>query len=215
MTKECNSVFIADDHTLVRNSVIQIIGDLDGFEVTGQAGDGLAAIAGIKNLQPDLAIVDMALPLANGLEVLVEAQRWSPDTAFVILTGMSSRGLLAEADSIGAAGIFLKSDDPGEIARELPRVLTDPPRRSASVMAILTSKSDGFELLTDREHQILQGIVAGRNNAKIADRLGISVNTVVNHRANLMRKLEVSSMAELLALAVAEGLVDGARHTTP
>jgi len=202
------TVFIADDHVLIRQALERGITDAPDLQLVGSAGDGLSAISGIKQTLPQVAILDIAMPNANGIEVFVESRRWSPKTAIIMLTGMLTRGILADVKHRKVDGIFLKSDDPSALIAAIPRVARGEHILSEAVQAIVGADDSPLKALTDRETQVLQAIANGMRNGQIAEHLGVSRNTVENHRANILRKLDVSTAAELLSVALKEGFLD-------
>ena len=203
-------VVIADDHAIVRQGVKSILASLSGFEVVGEAENGVELVALVKRHAPALVFADIAMPYAGGLEAVDEIRRWSPKSRLIILTGLTSRGLTAQAHAAPVDGIFLKSDPPEELAQAIPKILDGERVYSAAIEKILGETAPA-DMLTSRELQVLRGISKGETNPKIAERLGVSVNTVDKHRTNMMRKLKVHSAAELLAIAVRDGLLDQAR----
>ncbi|WP_298957718.1 response regulator transcription factor [uncultured Roseibium sp.] len=205
-------VVIADDHAIVRaglRSALETPGTVepDGIEVVAEASDGLQAIAALRQHRPTLLILDVQMPHAGGLEVLVEARRWSPETKVVVLTGVSSIGKIGELVASGVDGLFSKSEDHDELIRRLPNILRGHRHIAARFETMLEDASD-VPILSDRERQTLNLIVSGRSNKEIAETLGISAKTVDRHRTNLMKKLDVHSVAQLIAYALREGLID-------
>ncbi|WP_298814206.1 response regulator transcription factor [uncultured Roseibium sp.] len=203
---------IADDHAIVRaglRSALETPGTVepDGIEVVAEASDGLQAIAALRQHRPTLLILDVQMPHAGGLEVLVEARRWSPETKVVVLTGVSSIGKIGELVASGVDGLFSKSEDHDELIRRLPNILRGHRHIAARFETMLEDASD-VPILSDRERQTLNLIVSGRSNKEIAETLGISAKTVDRHRTNLMKKLDVHSVAQLIAYALREGLID-------
>lgn len=203
-------VIVADDHAIVRQGVKSILAGLPDLEVVGEAENGVELIALVKRHAPALIFADIAMPYAGGLEAVEEIRRWSPKSRLIIITGLTSRGLVAQARAAAVDGIFLKSDPPGELFGAIPKILNGERVYSAAIEKVLgeTAPSD---ILTGRELQVLLGISRGETNARIAERLGVSAYTVDKHRTNMMRKLNVHSAAELLALAIRDGLLDSAR----
>ncbi|QFT32588.1 Oxygen regulatory protein NreC [Labrenzia sp. THAF82] len=179
----------------------------DGIEVVAEASDGLQAIAALRQHRPTLLILDVQMPHAGGLEVLVEARRWSPETKVVVLTGVSAIGKIGELVASGVDGLFSKSEDHDELIRKLPNILRGH-RHIATRFETLLEDAPDVPILSDRERQTLNLIVSGRSNKEIADTLGISAKTVDRHRTNLMKKLDVHSVAQLIAYALREGLID-------
>lgn len=201
---------VADDHAIVRQGVKSILSGLPDIEVIGEAENGVELVTLVKRHAPALVFADIAMPYAGGLEAVDEIRRWSPNSKLVILTGLTSRGLAAQAKAAMVDGIFLKSDPPAELAGAISKILNGERVFSQSIEKILAETAPS-DILTARELQVLQAISRGETNAKIADRLGVSANTVDKHRTNMMRKLKVHSAAELLSLAVRDGLLDPAR----
>lgn len=203
---------IADDHAIVRaglRGALETPGTVvpEGIEVVAEASDGLQAIAALRQHRPSLLLLDVQMPLAGGLEVLVEARRWSPDTKVVILTGVSSAGKIGELVASGVDGLFSKSEDHVELIARLPNILSGQRHIAGRFEEMLRDAPDAPEL-SDRERQTLNLIVSGRSNREIGETLGISAKTVDRHRTNLMRKLDVHSVAQLIAYALREGLID-------
>lgn len=201
---------IADDHAIVRQGVKSILDRYPDLEVVAEATNGVELVALVKRHKPSLIFADIAMPYVSGLETVEEIRRWSPDSKLVILTGLTSRGLIAQAYAAPVNGIFLKSDPPEELFHAISSILNGKRINSSAVDAILVEAMPA-DALTTRERQVLLGISRGETNAKIAERLGLSANTVDKHRTNMMRKLNVHSAAELLAIAVRDGLLDSAK----
>ena len=204
MTK---TVIIADDHAIVRQGVAQVLAGIEGAEIIAEAENGLTAISAVKQNKPDLLVVDAAMPLAKGIEVLAEARRWSPDTKVVLLTGFTSAGILSQFLEAGVGGILLKSCAPEVMKAAFEIALNGGHYVSPAVQAILEETPNVSEL-TLREIEILSLLASGHQNQSIADRLGISRRTVEKHRGNLMLKLDVTTVAELMTYALREGLLD-------
>lgn len=205
---------IADDHAIVRAGLRGALEtpdmvEPDGIAVVAEASDGLQAIAALRQHKPHLLLLDVQMPLAGGLEVLLEARRWSPDTKVVILTGVMSVGKISELVSSGVDGLYSKGEDNTELYRHLPNILRGRRHIAASLVAMLEDAPDMPDL-TARERQTLNLIVSGQSNKEIAETLGISAKTVDRHRTSLMQKLDVHSVAQLIAYALREGLIDPA-----
>ena len=205
VSKPCR-VVIADDHAIVRNAVRPLLQALPGVEIVGEADNGLAAIALIKSLRPDLLVLDVSMPHAGGIAVLVEVRRWSPATRILVFTGNTNSATLGQLIANGAIGILLKSNTPEELALGFKKVVLGESYIAAEARTALETGS-ALAQLTQRESQILSLAVQGKSNVEIAALLHISHKTADNHRTNLMRKLQVHSIAELTALAAREGLL--------
>jgi DNA-binding NarL/FixJ family response regulator len=204
-------VVIADDHPLVRNALRAIYQDVPGVEIAGEAENGIEALALAKAVRPTVLSLDAGMPLARGMEVHGEVRRWSPQTRIIVVTGFTGVGTLADWVAAGVDGLFLKTCPPEEMRRGFELVLNGGAHVSKAVLDILKSAPEESGL-TQRERQILHLIAEGRSNAEIGERLAISAKTVDNHRTRLMAKLGVRSVAQLLALALKEGLLDHSRQ---
>ena len=179
----------------------------DGIAVVAEAANGLEAISLVRQHRPSLMLLDVQMPLAGGTEVLLEARRWSPDTKIVVLTGISALGKLSELVEIGVDGLFSKAVANDELYTALPKILRGS-RHIASEIKTLLEEQPKLSPLTDRERQTLNLIVSGRSNKEIAEVLGISAKTVDRHRTSLMQKLDVHSVAQLIAQALRNGMID-------
>lgn len=211
MTEARFHAVVADDHAIVRSGLraaLETPGLVEpaGITVVAEAGDGLTAISALRKHRPALLLLDVQMPMAGGLEVLIEARRWSPESRVVVLSGVTAIGKISELVSSGVDGLFSKGDDNEEMFRALPGILRGQ-RYISKVFRRMLEEAPTAPALSDREKQTLNLIVAGRSNKEIADILGISVKTVDRHRTNLMQKLDVHSVAQLIAYALREGLI--------
>jgi len=206
------TVVIADDHTVVRAGLIGVLTADGRFAIVAEASDGLEAIAAAKHHKPGILLVDIAMPVITGLEVVEEVRRWSPDTKIAVMTGLQNRNILKFAIASGADGLFLKGDDLAELPDHLVAISQGETRLSPSVQSAISEPSIHDDL-TRRERQIMFGLIHGGSTSELAARLGISINTINNHRNSLMQKLEVHSLAELMTLAVRDGLLESISHS--
>lgn len=209
-TKRANStktVIIADDHAIVRQGVVDIFSKIPNTKIVAEAENGLVAIALVKRFKPDLLVVDAAMPLAKGIEVLAECRRWSPDTRVVLLTGFTAASILSQWLGADVEGILLKSCIPDVMEEAFIIVLGGGRYVSPGAQAIL-SETPAMSDLTLRETEVLSLLASGHQNQTIAARLGISKRTVEKHRSSLMQKLDVTTVAELMSYALKEGLLD-------
>lgn len=208
------TVVLADDHQIVRDGLrtsLEKPGTVEpaGLRVLAEAENGFEAIAQTKKHHPNLLLLDVAMPLAGGAEVVVDIRRWSPETAIVVLTGMDAPGLIAGLLESGVEGMFSKGAPLDELFQKLPLILRGGRYISDHFMRVIETHHS-MQQLTDRERQTLNMIVAGKSNRDMADMLSISPKTVDKHRTSLMNKLGVHSVAQLLQLALKEGLIDPA-----
>ena len=209
------SVVLADDHQIVRAGLrtlleTQGITKEDGLRVVGEATNGWETIEAVKVFRPDLLLLDISMPLASGAEILADIKRWSPDTKIVILTAVTSAGLLATLVQSGIDGLFAKGSDNSILFEKLPLILRGGKYIDEPLLDLVAQSAPTAEL-TQRERQSLNMIVSGRTNKEIADLMGISPKTAEKHRASLMQKLGVNSIAELMAKALRDGLIEEQR----
>ncbi|HHO58897.1 MAG TPA: response regulator transcription factor [Thiotrichales bacterium] len=205
---------IADDHQIVRDGLkaaLQQPGlvELNGIAVVAEAENGFEALAEVKNHEPDVLILDISMPLAGGAEVVTDIKRWSPATRIVILTGIDAPGLICSLLETGIDGIFSKGASLDELYKQLPLILRGG-KYIAEQFVETMQRQQNNQTLTERELQTLNMIIAGKTSREIADIMSISPKTVDKHRTSLMKKLNIHSVAELMAYALREGLVDPA-----
>ncbi len=191
----------------MRDGLRAILESIGEVEIVGEAENGLEAISLAKEKKPALLTLDAAMPLARGMEVFVEVRRWSPETRIIVVTGFTAKGHLADWIAADVDGLFLKSCKPDEMRRGFELILNGGAYVSKSVLSILEQESK-IPSLTSRERQVLHLIAEGLNNGEIAERLSVSAKTVDNHRTNMMSKLDVHSIAQLIAYALKEGILD-------
>jgi len=209
-------VVLVDDHALVRQGFRRILDDDPELTVVGEASNGTDAIALVKKTDPDVVVMDMAMPEMSGLHATMELMKQRPGTKVLILSMYSDEQYVRNALDAGAKGYILKSAIENDLTRAVKAVAAGeqylaPELSSVLIRAIQTGSfeksSDPYERLTQREKQVLQLIAHGKSNKEIAVLLDLSVNTVAVHRANLMSALGVHKTAELVLFAVKKGLV--------
>lgn len=207
-------VLLADDHALVRAGIRALIGELEGIEVVAEAGSGREALRLTEELQPDIVLLDIAMPALSGLEVLAETAKRFPNVRVIILTVHEEREYALQALRSGAAGYLPKSAGRTElqdaietVARGETYVSGELARKSILQQAGGVKHDAMLKMLTPRQREILILIAEGNTTRDIAVSLKISVKTVESHRAQLMERLDIHEMAGLVRFAIRTGLV--------
>jgi len=202
------SVLLVDDHSLVRRGSRRILEDEPDIEVTGEAGDGAEAVRLAKDLQPNVVVMDCAMPNMNGLQATRKILEQQPQTLVLMLSMHPEETLVRQALDAGARGYVLKNAVDLELGAAIRRVVAGETVLDSQLNRPSTLKGDRDEHLTPRELEILQMIVEGKSNKEIASVLDLSANTVAVHRANIMDALGIHKTAELVVYAIRNGLVN-------
>jgi two-component system, NarL family, response regulator NreC len=205
-------VVLADDHLIVRQG-LRLLLEKEQIEVVGEASSGLEAIELIRQLLPDIAILDYEMPQLGGLGVLTEMPRISPKTGSIILTRHMEEPYAIEALRAGARGYVLKTQAGSDVAAAVQHVHRGEvylsPRISKLVVEAYLARTDQQGVgLTSRERQVLQLVGEGHSTKQIAALLGISVKTADSHRTKLMDKLDIHQVAGLVRYAIRSGLIE-------
>ena len=199
-------VIIADDHAIVRGGIAAVLRDAPVVAVVGEAGDGQAAVALYAHHRPDVALVDLKMPVLDGVGVVEAVRgRW-PDARLVILTTYDADDDVERALKAGAKAYLLKDVDPAELVACVRAVDQGRTWVSPSVAARLAERMTRVQL-TPREMGVLRELAAGRSNKEVASALGVAEGTAKIHTARVFEKLGVSSRTEALAVALQRGLV--------
>ena len=205
-------ILIADDHALVRQGLRSVLEAQPGWSVCGEAQDGREAVKLGLKLRPDIFLLDVTMPELNGLDAARQICRSLPGTPILILTMHDSDELCAEAVQAGASGCVLKSDSPRQLVAAIEAVaaggkyFTRPPG-SATPGGPRSAGSNAQPRLSAREREILQLLAEGHTSKEIAARLGIAFKTVDAHRTNIMGRLNILALAELVRYAVRERII--------
>jgi DNA-binding NarL/FixJ family response regulator len=206
-------ILIADDHEVVRSGLRAIIESHNDWMVSGEAVDGREAVARILELKPDVAIVDYSMPVMNGLEVSRRIKSQQPRTEVLILTMHENEEILTEVLLAGVRGFLLKSDARSQLIAAVEALLDHRPYLTSLLLEKLLrdfltrNKDKSRVLLSAREQSVTQLIAEGHTNKSIGAVLNLSVKTVETHRASAMRKLGISSTAELVRYAIRANLI--------
>ncbi len=200
---------LADDHVMFRQGIKQIIREIDGYEIIGEAGDGLELLQLLRRLVPELIILDISMPNLRGLEAAREIKRIYPNLKILLLTMHKRKEFVRQGLSHGVDGFLLKEDADIELIRAIRTIERGEkyfsPLLSAILADLAVEKERPSSLLSIREKEVLKLLAEGKSNQAIADLLHISRFTVRRHRSNTMKKLGLKSLAQLLKYALSRG----------
>ena len=204
-------LLLADDHSLVRQGLKALL-ERQGFQVASEASDGQEAVRLAAKVQPEVAILDISMPVLNGLDAARELLKSSPKTKVVLLTQHDEDHYVTEALRAGAKGYVLKSQAADDLVHAIREVCSgavylSPSISRAVVDAYLSRTYVSKDPLSARERQVLQLVGEGKSTKDVAAQLGISVKTAESHRARLMRKLDIHETASLVRYAIRRGLI--------
>jgi len=211
-------ILLADDHPLVRRGVRELLELQPGWKVVGEAATGREALEKAKCLKPDVAILDISMPELNGLEATREILKAAPKTEVLILSLYESERLVHQVLDAGASGYILKSDAEGTLVAAVEAVRRHQAFFTSEVASVVLQayRKGGKSAapakyaqsaLTPRERQIVQLLAEAKSNKEVAAALRISLHTVTTHRANIMRKLQIHSVSELVRYAIRNEIV--------
>lgn len=210
-------ILLADDHTLMRQGLRQILEHQTDLVIVAEAGSGLEAVEQAREHRPDVVIMDIAMKELNGIEATAQIVRHCPQTVVLILSMYSDERYVIRAVKAGARGYLLKNSAGDQLIHAVRALQRGMPFFSPAVAKVFRDghvrlkdareAEDPYELLTERERQIYHLLAEGNSNKEIANRLDLSLHTVETHRWRIMEKLQLHSMAELVLSAVRRGLV--------
>jgi two-component system, NarL family, response regulator NreC len=210
-------IILADDHTIMRDGLRLVLARQPDFSVVGEASNGREALEVVERLCPDVVIMDIAMPLLSGIEAASRITAQHPRIAVLILSMHSDEGYILRALKAGARGYLLKDSAEADLIQAIRAVSSGKAFFSPAVSKVLADDyvrqvrqrgaDDPYDLLTARERELLQLVVELKPTKDIAALLGLSPHTVDTHRANLMQKLNVHSIPELILYAVRKGVI--------
>ena len=203
-------VLLADDHVIVSQSLKAIL-EREGFPVVGEAADGREAVRLASALHPDAAVLDVSMPVLNGLDAAVAITKACPRTRTILLTMHAEDTYVLQALQMGVRGYVLKSQAVTDLVRALQEVSRGAiylsPGVSGGVVEAYRTKRDSRDPLSSREREVLQLVAEGKSTKEIASLLGVSVKTAESHRAHMMQKLDIHETASLVRYAIRRGLI--------
>jgi DNA-binding NarL/FixJ family response regulator len=210
-------LLLADDHTVVRQGLRKVLEDRPDWEVVAEAGDGREAVRQAEEHKPDVAIIDVAMPLLNGIETTRQIARKAPQTRILVLSMHSDEAYVNQILKAGAIGYLLKDSADVDLLQAVDAVSKGKSFFSPAIAKVMLDDyvrqladkgiTDRYESLSEREREIFQLIAEGKANKEIAALLSISPSTVETHRARIMEKLDLHSAAEIVLYAVRRGVI--------
>lgn len=210
------TIVLAEDHRIVRQGIKALLASEPDFRVVGETGDGLEAVQLIERLRPNIAVLDLMMPSLGGLDVAREASSRVPHTRLLVLSMYHNEAYVVEALHAGALGYVIKESSSDDLVYAIREVMAGhrylSPPLSAHALAIYQEKASSgvraiYQTLTTREREILKLIAEGYSSPEVAERLVLSPRTVETHRANIMRKLELRTTADLVRYAIRHGIL--------
>jgi two-component system response regulator NreC len=204
-------ILLADDHVIVRQGVRALL-EREGLEVVAEAADGHEAVRLASELHPDIAVLDFAMPLLNGLDAAKEIRVRSPGTRLILLTVHAEDHYVLEALQAGVHGYVVKTQAAADLVQAIREIrgsaiYLSPTISRAVVEAYFDKTAPPGDLLSSRERQVLQLVAEGKTTKEIAAVLGVSIKTADSHRSRIMRKLDIHDTAGLVRFAIRRGLI--------
>jgi len=211
-------ILLVDDHTIVRQGLARMLNDQPDMQVVGEAINGRAAVDQALKLDPDIVIMDIAMPQMNGIEAAKRIKKKLPRTKILILSMYSQEHYIHELLETGVSGYLLKDASGRDIVKAIHAAMRDETFLSPSISKVLVdtylspqkgaSRAEKFNQLSNREREVFQLIAEGHSTRQIAEMLCVSISTVKSHRAKIMEKLAIDSPVKLVHFAIQLGLVD-------
>ena len=210
-------VLLADDHSVVRQGLRVWLERSGTVQVVGEASDGREAVTLTEKTNPDVVVMDIAMPLLNGIDAAAQITRRNPDTKVIILSMHADESYILRALAAGAKGYLLKESTETDVLPAVRSVRDGKPYFTPSIARVLledymrmmkqNNVQDSYDLLTEREKEVLQLLAHGKQNKEVAQVLNLSPHTVDSHRTNLMQKLDLHNTAEIVLYAVRKGII--------
>lgn len=218
MTDKTITIFLADDHTIVRQGLAKLLEGEPNFQVVGEAENGREAVKRVAEFRPNVVIMDIAMPLLNGIEATRQIKQICPKTKIIILSMHSHDIYISELFSLGASGYLLKNSTGTDIIKAVHAATAGNTYLSPSISrrvienyVSLRKKSPQellYSKLSNREREVFQMIAEGKSSKEISEILFVSTSTVKTHRSNIMKKLKMKNIPQLVQFAIHLGIVE-------
>ena len=211
-------IVIADDHTIVRQGLRKLLEEEDCLKITGEAMNGREAVTIVHKLEPDVVIMDIAMPVLNGIEAARQIKQSTLKTKVIILSMHDHTRYIRELLSIGVSGYLLKNAVSNDIIKAIKKAVKGETYLSPSIsnrviedyvgMNQKTSQDELYNTLTNREREVFQMMVEGHTTKKISEMLCLSPSTIKSHRSNIMGKLKMDNISKLIQYAIHLGIIE-------
>lgn len=218
MSNDLITAVIADDHTIVREGLMKLLKEEDGIEVIGEAKDGREAVEIVQTLKPDIVIMDIAMPKLNGIEATRQIKQAKIETKIIILSMHDHGRYIRELLGLGVSGYLLKNAASKDIVKAVKSAIKGDTYLSPSISSRVIEDYVGmnkqsleeelYDTLSNREREVFQMVVEGSTTKKIAETLYVSPSTVKSHRSNIMEKLKMDNLSQLIQYAIQLGIID-------
>ena len=218
MTDKGITIILADDHTIVRQGLAKLLEGEPDFQVVGEAENGREAVSKVEELRPDVVIMDISMPMLNGIEATRQIKKIMPQTKVIILSMHCHDRYIRELFSLVASGYLLKDSSGGDIVKAIQAAMDGDTYMSPSVSRLVIEdyvstqkksfREDLYCSLSNREREVFQMVAEGLSTREISEILFISPSTVKTHRSKIMEKLRIENISQLVQFAIRIGIVD-------
>ncbi len=218
MKRKPIEIVIADDHTIVRQGLRKLLEEENYLKITGEAMDGRETVRKVSELKPDVVIMDIAMPVLNGIEAARQIKQSNTQTRIIILSMHDNNRYIRELLNIGVSGYLLKNAASRDIIKAISAAVKGDTYLSPSISSQViedyvcmnrkTSQEELYDTLTNREREVFQMVVEGYSTKKIAELLYLSPSTIKTHRSNIMEKLKMDNISKLIQYAIRLGIID-------
>jgi len=216
------TILLADDHTVVRQGMIKLLEGEENLKVIGEAKDGREAVTKVEQLKPNVVLMDISMPLLNGIEATRQIKRISPQTKVIILSMHSHDRFIGELLTLGASGYLVKDSTGADIIKAINAAMKGDTYLSPSISRMVienyvslkkvkSSREELYSKLSNREREVFQMIAEGRSTKEISQILFVSISTVKTHRSHIMDKLQLGNLSQLIQFAIELGIVEVVR----
>ena len=222
MSNNCITILLADDHTVVRQGMVKLLEGEKNLKVIGEARDGRDAVSKVEQLKPDVVLMDISMPLLNGIEATRQIKKIRQQTRVIILSMHSHDRFVGELLTLGASGYLVKDSTGADIIMAInaamkgdtylsPTISRMVIENYVSLKKVKSTREELYSKLSNREREVFQMIAEGRSTKEISQILFVSISTVKTHRSHIMDKLQLGNLSQLIQFAIELGIVEVAR----